>query len=126
MHWGETIELQGTKAVGTSVKICTGCQQVKPYDDFHLKGLDKSGSSRFQSICKDCANSKRVARYQKKKDLKKRLARASKQFDLSSCEIEIVYHESNDASLNMTDVMTDYIEAVYAIPVQSSIISRED
>lgn len=92
------------------VKICTSCSQAKPLACFHLKGLDKYGAKRLQSICKDCANDKRVKRY-KKSRLKKR---TPGRFELSSCAIFIIHPSYADSSETIK-VMTDYIEAVYAV-----------
>lgn len=98
-------------------RICTGCKQAKPHAFFHLKGLDKFGTSRYQSTCKKCANKNRVLQYQKKKLAKKRIKKANKRFDLSSCDIKIIHVGSDSSSQKIIGAMADYIEAVYAISI---------
>ena len=119
----------------SAARTCSTCHEGKSLNFFHLKGTDKYGEPRHQSICKDCANDQRVARYQKKKVLKKKempkpssdslgMTRKLKKCNFSNCEIKIVYHEC-EGSQNITDIMSDYIEAVYAIPIQGSFIQTK-
>jgi hypothetical protein len=118
----QNAEIQLDAPGETTASFCTACHQSKPHSLFHLKGRDKDGLSRFQSTCKDCANKNRVARYQKKKSQKRRFSKAGKKFDPSNCAIEIIYHECEGSSQMVIDVMADYIEAVYAMQIHSTVI----
>lgn len=90
-------------------KVCTHCHQRKDLSLFHLKGCDKLGIQRYQSTCKKCANKSRVERYKRKFAKKMHILRSHK-FDLSQCQIEIVYEPSS----KINEVMRDYVEAIYA------------
>lgn len=91
-----------------SFKICNGCHKKKSVSLFHLKGTDKTGLPRYQSACKSCANSNRIARYR----MHKKDAKANKTWGLNS--VEIIFHESEKFGPNLTEIMNDYIESIYA------------
>ena len=107
----EHTENISNKSACDAVKACSLCKISKPHSAFHLKGFDNFGKQRLQSACKDCENIKRNARYQKqkiKKDIKNTLKINNIVF-----EIKII-HVPNKS--DMKKVMSDYIEAIYALP----------
>lgn len=93
-----------------SNRVCTCCQQEKEVSHFHLKGTDKSGGQRYQSVCKDCANSSRIARYQKKKESLK----PAPYSNFGNYSIEMHFHQDGRSSPDLKKIMNDYIEALYA------------
>jgi hypothetical protein len=94
-------------------KVCSHCKILKPHSEFHLKGVDSSGNPRLQSSCKDCANTKRTTRYKKQKN--KKPIKNSIKNKISDFKIEIIYATLPNQT-HMKDVMSDFIEAVYALP----------
>lgn len=96
--------------ISAIVKMCTSCHQEKFTPLFHLKGADKAGQTRYQSICKDCANARRGERYQKKKAQGKDTYPA----DCGRYAVVMFCHQNGRSAPNLTEVMDDYIEAVYA------------
>lgn len=103
------------------LKVCTACKLSKQHTDFHLKGKDKTGCPRYQSKCKDCANAKRKQRYK----AKQKVSKSTKRFQLVDSDIHIVFNK-DDATDQLTEIMSDYVEAVYAIPIPSSSLHTKD
>lgn len=50
------------------MKTCTQCGQTKPITEFHKAGLNPSGTQRYRSTCKTCANAREAERYREKKN----------------------------------------------------------
>ena len=124
MHLGE--EPARLQTPRHQFRTCTACHKVKMQDAFHLKGVDKAGFPRSQSACKECANMRRVERYQKQQKKKKKLADIPKKFDVSTCDIEIIYQEGADPSWKETETLREYIEAIYAIPISNALIKNKN
>lgn len=108
------------------MRTCTSCGETKVVAEFHRKGHDKKNIPRFQSSCKICANKQRITRYHKKvKKKTKKSTRVNKSFDVSSCKIEIIFPESTEGEFDMEQIISDYIEAVYATTIQESYFKKE-
>lgn len=123
MLMGENAETNPSTPRDVTAKVCAGCRQAKLPSLFHLKGTDKFGLSRLQSSCKECANKKRVARYLNKKLSKKPIITKKNSFDITCCNIDIIYKNSKEI---MTEIMADYVEVSYAVSIKSSVIKAKD
>lgn len=106
-----------------NLRSCTVCLKTKQESSFHLKGTDKHGLARFQSSCKECANKNRMARYLKKKALKKPTKLQKNIFDITCCNVDIIYKNPKEI---MTEVIADYVEASYAVSIKSSVIKAKN
>ena len=97
--------------INDKAKTCGNCKKTMQLSLFHLKGKDSQGNPRHQSICKTCANSKRVKRYKQKSSKKSK--KTKKSFDFSSCNIELIPSLS-ESKENINSIMSNYIESIYA------------
>ncbi len=109
-----TIENISVSQHQATLKVCSLCKTPKSLTEFHLKGLHYSGSLRYQSACKDCSNEKRSSRYQKQKTQK--ITQKKEQEEDSYFKIEIVYSANPHSPTDMKNIISDFIEAVYALP----------